>query len=624
MAVSYTVLGAIRESLGETGAAKRMQEQALAHFRQSKDRPGEASALINIGNLLLQNDPLVAIEYFKQGGALAREHGLKEAEFKDLFGLALAERRRKNLISSKRWSTEALALADSLDPDALSRDELTTPYERLRQDCYRLLIDLLIKTPASSTSEEDLAEAFEMIESRRQHNLWSSLTPARVREGTIRRAEPSLRAERQKLEEEISHTEKERRRLESEGAPTKAVTDDLKALLEKLQTLDSQIRFNDPWVTSADRPALAALKEAQAMLEENETLLEFELGETRSFLLRVTSSSMNVYELPSRDEIEAAFQEFYDNISKSQSSVDLRKARAQAIKLGRMLLGPVAGELGTDTIIVVPDGRLHALPFHILPDPAGEDPKWKNPWPTPLLFRHVVAYLPSVSVLKAVRSEFARRSAPDRLLAVFAAPVFAEKEFRHLPHSHKEAERILARFPPHLRFSAQGRKATRDLARSGFLEDYRYIHFATHAANHPSHPELASIILSQEDANGKHINGRLSQLEIQDLRLKADLVVLSACKTALGNQTPGEGVVGLSQGFLYAGAASVAASLWNINDESTSAFMASFYDALINRGQPPAQALNTAQIWMAQEKHQKESWSSPYHWGAFQLHGEWR
>jgi CHAT domain-containing protein len=187
----------------------------------------------------------------------------------------------------------------------------------------------------------------------------------------------------------------------------------------------------------------------------------------------------------------------------------------------------------------------------MLPDPNRAAERWRKDWPPPLLLNHVIDHLPSLSVLEAIRAGLARRKPAAGLLAVLAGPAFKDPEFSALPHSREEAEAILSLVPPGRRsLRALGFEATRDLAMAGELGNYQMLHFATHAMNHPEYPELSSIVLSQVDREGRLRDGKLRLQDIQSLDLPADLVVLSACKTALGKDIRGEGFMGLTQGFM--------------------------------------------------------------------------
>jgi CHAT domain-containing protein len=145
------------------------------------------------------------------------------------------------------------------------------------------------------------------------------------------------------------------------------------------------------------------------------------------------------------------------------------------------------------------------------------------------------------------------------------------------------------------------------------------VHFATHGIINSQHPELSGIVLSLVDQNGQPQNGYLRLYDLYNLKLSADLVVLSACQTALGKEIRGEGLVGLTRGFMYAGAPRVIASLWQIDDRASAEFMKRFYEAMLGQKLRPAAALRAAQVTMSKDPR----WREPHYWAAFTLQGEW-
>jgi CHAT domain-containing protein len=183
-----------------------------------------------------------------------------------------------------------------------------------------------------------------------------------------------------------------------------------------------------------------------------------------------------------------------------------------------------------------------------------------------------------------------------------------------------EAEAIAALVPEGQRLVARGFDANRSTLLAADLRRYRYIHFATHGLVDSRYPGLSALALSQFDAQGTPQNGFLRLNDIYNLDLNAEVVVLSACETALGRDIRGEGLIGLTQGFLYAGARTLVASLWQVPDRATAELMTLFYTHLLQDDLPPAAALRRAQITIAAERR----WSDPYYWSGFVLVGDWR
>jgi CHAT domain-containing protein len=192
--------------------------------------------------------------------------------------------------------------------------------------------------------------------------------------------------------------------------------------------------------------------------------------------------------------------------------------------------------------------------------------------------------------------------------------------FERLPASRREAEAIAALRPPGEAFVALDFDAALPRVQGDRLSDFRIIHFATHGVIDAERPALSGLALSMVDAKGDPQEGFLHLQDIYDLKLNADLVVLSGCRTALGKEVRGEGLIGLTRGFQYAGAPRVVASLWPVEDLATAALMTRFYTGLWGDGLPPAAALRQAQLQVRRQRR----WRDPYFWAGFVLEGDWR
>src|SRR6185369_13708049 len=192
--------------------------------------------------------------------------------------------------------------------------------------------------------------------------------------------------------------------------------------------------------------------------------------------------------------------------------------------------------------------------------------------------------------------------------------------FEPLPFSAQEASAIANLVQPQQRFVATGFDANRDTVLHGRLSQYQVLHFATHGILDSKNPDLSGLVLSQVDEQGKPRDGFLMAHEIGNLNLPAELAVLSACETGLGEEIRGEGIVGLTRSFMYAGVPRVIVSLWNVNDQGTAELMKRFYRCYLKYNYPAPAALRCAQLSMMKEPR----WSSPFYWAPFVFHGEWR
>jgi CHAT domain-containing protein len=291
--------------------------------------------------------------------------------------------------------------------------------------------------------------------------------------------------------------------------------------------------------------------------------------------------------------------------------------------------------------LVVADGALQYVPFAALSNAQG----------TPLIHEHEIVNLPSASVLAILRQEQAQRKRAEKMVAVLADPVLQRADervarritqpsgpvagarievvrglaesaisFERLIHSRKEAEAILSFSEGGSNLKALDFDASRATATSNALADYRIVHFATHGVVNNEYPALSGVVLSLVDKRGQMLDGFLRLHDIYNLKLGSDLVVLSACQTALGKQVKGEGLIGLVRGFMYAGAPRVVATSWDVKDEATAELMKRFYKNMLVDNRTPAAALRAAQISMSKESR----WSSPYFWAGFVIQGEFK
>lgn len=457
---------------------------------------------------------------------------------------------------------------------------------------------------------------------------------------------------------------------------------ELNELTISFQELKTEIRQKSPRYAALTQPQTLTAKEIQQLLETDTIFLEYSLGEEKSYLWLVTANSITSYVLHKRAEIEAIAQQVYESLVARTKKVEkenskekrLRLAQAEkkykesAVKLSQMLFGEITSQWKGKRLVIIADGILQYIPFAALPLPELSDQindnKVKNSHRlTPLIVEHEIVSLPSVSILAGLRREMKDRSSAPKTIAVLADPVFEDDDPRiktlstsKVPSSSKASQSrqslftafersikdvtsidvipIISRLPftkqeslgiLKLVSESESKKAldfeaNKTTAINEEMGQYRIVHFATHGLLDSVHPELSGIVLSLVDQHGQLQDGFLRLHEIYNLNLPIELVVLSACQTGLGKDIKGEGLVGLTRGFMYAGATRVMASLWIVNDEATAELMKLYYQALLIQQLPPATALRAAQLSMWKQKR----WEYPYYWAAFVLQGEWK
>jgi CHAT domain-containing protein len=408
----------------------------------------------------------------------------------------------------------------------------------------------------------------------------------------------------------------------------------------QLNLLEAEARAGNPKRGSLTAPQPLSAAELRAAVDADSVLIEYALGEQKSYAWVVTSESVRGIALADRRTIEEAATRVYAGLRTPQNESALAR---DLRRLADLVLTPVVPLLTKDRLSIAADGALQYVPFAALPV-VGADGAAQ-----PLLRTREVIGLPSLSVLVSQRAT-PRRAAPSKAVAVFADPVFDRADPRigvaqaapdthaaqaqlvtrssafasgplaRLPFSAHEAEAIAGLVPESERYVAVGFQASRETLLGLALDEYRVVHFATHGVIDTRYPDLSALALSGFDAAGAPTNGLLRLPDIYALDLNADLVVLSACETALGRDIRGEGLLGLTQGFLYAGAKGVVASLWPVEDRATAELMRRFYDHMLRDGLRPADALRRAQLSIAAERR----WGHPFYWSAFVLLGDWQ
>jgi len=330
------------------------------------------------------------------------------------------------------------------------------------------------------------------------------------------------------------------------------------------------------------------------------------------------------------------------SVNDPASAADVARGLSE---LGTLLIGAMPS---ARRVVVVPDGALEYLPFAALVNGSRR----------PLLSRSEVITLPSASTLATLRAERSSRARPraSKFIAAIADPVFDEDDPRvlregvpprpagaetaqenvdanvhrsasesglerleRLRFSRREADVIRNLVPSDQRLTALDFDASRKTMLDPALGDYRIVHIATHGLINSRHPELSGLVLSLVNPQGLAQDGFVKSYELYKLKLNADLVVLSACQTALGEQVRGEGLISLTRPFMYAGVSRVVASLWEVPDRASAALMDFFYQGIVKEHLPPAAALRRAQLKL----RDMPRWSSPYFWAGFVLQGDW-
>ncbi len=648
--ISRGYLGEAQASAGRPAEALAEYDQALALQGTTGNRSEQALTLRRKGELLVSTGKAAAaLPLFEEAVAGSRAVGDRVNEAMTLAARARTLRDQGELDRAAGDAEAAIAALESLRT-RLGNPELRAAFLGSQSDAYELRVDVLMRLAAARPGQGFERAAFEASEYARARSLLETLreSHAEIRAGV----DSGLAARQRDLERRLALKADRRQSLLARGKGDSAERKTLEVEIEEIRTeldnLDGEIRRQSPRYADLIQPTAASTREIQSLLDSGTLLLEYALGREQGYLWAVDATTFRAFVLPGRQEIESAARAFHQALSTPATDRGDGGRERLGKTLSRMLLGPVAGQLADPQgpngrrLAIVADGALAYIPFDVLPEPGRQ---------APLLERHEVVELPSASVLAAERRELAQRPPARELAIVLADPVFQADDPRvarieprggspapataatnragepgslprlsRLRFSRQEALAIAALAAPGKVTTELDFAADRELALSGRLRDFRYVHFATHGVFDAERPELSGLALSRVDPAGKPREGLLRLRDIYDLDLNADLVVLSGCETALGKEIRGEGLLGLTRGFLYAGAPRVVASLWWIDDRATADLMAAFYQGLWSEGLRPAAALRKARLALAKQHRFRD----PSYWGAFVLQGDWR
>jgi CHAT domain-containing protein len=549
--------------------------------------------------------------------------------------------------------------------------EQRATYFSTGQTVYENYIGLLMKKHQNGDPSA-AAEAFQTSEKTRARSLLEIISQAKI--NVRQNASPELLERETYLRQLINDRAGRLTRLLSgkfTAEQKAAIEQELAEFRREYQEVEAKLLVENKRYAELVAPVPLSLREIQQqVLDTDTTLLEYSLGQEKSYLFVVTKDSLQSFELPKLADIKAKARPFFEALTarnkkvkfespaEKQKRIDEANANLPTLAedLSQTILAPAQSVLTKKRLLIVADDILQYIPFAALP--------FKNK--QPLVANYEIVSLPSASTLAVLRKELSTRKPAAKTVAVLADPVFSDSDeryktleaskkrnsptqivvasktrgtepdefnrvfddfaegetgfnFSRLPFTKKEAEGISTLVPQTEKKLSLDFSANRANATNPELSNYRIIHFATHSFLNSQHPELSGIVLSLIDEEGKPQNGFLRTDEIYNLNLPAELVVLSGCRTGLGKEIRGEGLVGLTRGFMYAGAKRVAVSLWDISDEATAELMTRFYRSMLGKQRlSPAAALRQAQLSMSKDNR----WRNPYYWAGFILQGE--
>jgi CHAT domain-containing protein/Tfp pilus assembly protein PilF len=625
-------LGHLARERGDLEAARSLYQRALG-IRRALGPGGvfEALGLAELGRLATEQGELEEAEELL-GRARQIVSSLAPGssyEARALRFLGELYRARGDLQAAARTFEEALVALEAQVGKLPGGEGTQARYRAQHLGYYREAIEVLLELGRGE-------DAFQVLERSRGRILVDMLAErdllfaADIPE-ELAEAQHRNRREIDRLQERLAAVDPQR-----QAADTRGLQEELALALRRRDELVETVRRASPRLAALRYPRPLEAAAAQALLEPGTLFLAYSVSPSGTDVFVLGRDDFRVVRLPvGEEELRGEIEHFRRLIQRGRLETAIPEALlTQGKRLWELLLAPLEPDVAASRrLLISPDGPLHLLPFAALVRPSrprleeGGDPDF-------LARSHPVGLVLSASLLEELRFERDRRgqvedeARPPTLVAFgdplgpgpggeLGAPLHTAMLPRHaltpLPGSRAEVEALAQRFGSAAR-TFVGPKASEARAREE-AGRARFLHFATHGVLNELFPLSSALVLAPGDGH----NGLLQAWEIfEDVRLDGDLVTLSACETALGAEVRGEGLVGLTRAFQYAGARGVVASLWRVADLSTASLMEHFYESL-DEGRPVAEALVEAQRRVAA----RPATAHPYHWAGFVLHGDW-
>jgi CHAT domain-containing protein/Tfp pilus assembly protein PilF len=622
-------LGLIHLLLGEYEKAQEYFFSALAQSKGNQYTEERCSILNNIANVYLKTGQLKqAISYYLQSEALSSHSKYLSMSRESYFGLGQCYEAQNEMVRALLYYEKSMETIEKIR-GIIAFDIFKIGFARNKLSVYQHVLDILFSLYEAHPTKAILDRMFQLVERAKARAFLESLMDARL--DNTGPANNEFNEKKKEISQIIS---KAFWALAKPGL-TKDAREQYELKLELAEERylrmisDAKAESHESYPAAV--PEICGIHRAQTqLLDEHTALLEYYVGEKRSYLFVITRNRSELFELPNSQSLQKSLKAYLKMLSTPSGGPFLGIRAAERIT--RQLAFPLEspGYADIDSLIIVPDGILHYVPYETLRTSMPKGPAF-------YVEKYDISYCPSASSLLVLKQKPFRSKPLKRLLA-FGAPDYKpgghsgedvertpaevwREIYTHdgfslppLPFSKNEVQNVAGNFPSPRKDIFLGDEATESAVKRLPLDEYQIIHFACHGFLDENFPLRSALVLSP-DGLGEE-DGFLQAREVYDLKMNADLVVLSACQTAGRSLENSEGILGLPRTFFYAGARSVLSSLWLINDKTTASFMGDFYEFLV-QGRGKSNALRMAKIRMLRSPH-----SHPSYWGGFVLYGD--
>jgi len=628
-------IGTIYFDIKEYGKAEEYLLEALKISQKAKEKSLEGNCLLNLANTqsLLGKIP-DSLSSYKSGLEIARSLNSPDLTWKFLTGIAEYYEKAGNYDKAIELNDTALNIIDGIR-STLEDQDLKASYIARERFVFEDVITMLgsLHEKESEKGYDTLAFRYaELSKSRAFLDLLAEAL-ANVNEG----ADTCLLKRQEVLLTGLTQSKQMLEKESSKNQPSAETVTNLKNKIREseddLSNLKSEIRTTNPRYADLQYPVTVSLSELKGLCpDKNTVFLEYSLGDSSSCLWVITGTDHKFFRLPSRKILQDQIESLrFALLDPDKSNINF--ITGAGYSLYRQLIKPAEPFLTKKSrLVIIPDGILNYLPFEVLlSDSTG---KVKNTSFSELPFlvkKYPLSYAQSGSVLKNLvseRGESGETHSGSKRIIAFGDPSYEnmsntestpEKSFPRLEYSRKEVENIVSFFDKGSADIYLQEAATEENVKNKEkLNQYDYVHFATHGYIDEKNPDYSSLVLTLK--NNSVEDGFLRATEIFNLKLNAELVVLSACQTGLGKLVRGEGMVGLTRAFMYAGAPAVMVSLWSVSDISTATLMREFYKNMLKGDLIKTDALRKAQLTVMKD----EKFAHPFYWAPFVLFGDWR
>ncbi|MBS3819143.1 CHAT domain-containing protein [bacterium] len=607
-------------------------QKAFQNARKIQDKGIKGMLLNNLGNVHLQLNHLGKAEkFFTQAIELAQEIKGENILWEAYYGLGQCYQQMNHTSLAVSNYKRAVSVVESVS-SRIFFDVYKAGFVRNKVKVYEQWLNLLFEQYSQNPSPELMEEIFRIMEKAKARAFLENLSESRV--DLFEKLKPELQKRERKLSTRISSLTHTLADPSVEKKERKEVLRELSHLEDEYLRLIREMKAESPEMADMILSQPFSLDEIQQKLPDRKTvILEYFLGEKQSYVFLISSQKCRLFALPSRKEVRRSIKAYLKVLSDPPRRGFSGLLAAQ--RLYKEFLFPFQDLNSKEVshLVIIPDGVLYYLPFETLIPPGIQEPSFSDC----LVSRHKISYAPSSSSLRLLLKR-GSRVPPPRALVAFGNPCYSsissskEKkktspsqilkelyqkkgfDISPLPYTKKEIKKISRYFPEKATRIFGDKEVREKVVKSFPLHRYKVIHFACHGLLDEEFPFRSALVLSLHDQKGN--DGFLQVREIWNLKMKAELVVLSACQTGRGKLEKGEGLLGLARVFFYSGAQSVVCTLWKIGDKPTSRFMNFFYKFL-KKGKDKAEALRLAKLEMM-----KTQYAHPFFWASFVLNGE--